>query len=306
MANPNNAIGTNSAYKGRTSANAFNDDLSVYSRGIMSGWACAPNSGMSVVLGGDGTTRDVAVAEDNAGNKTTVNNISGAPVVLNVGSAPASNSRIDAIVAYVDNPPQGSANIADNYEACGLIAVQGTASSSPIKPTDGIIRTAITADGASGSTAYYVVLAYVTIQAGTTDLTADNITAGDNAMIQTRNIAYDLKNVKLPTASVTDTPFGYGYTANLLRIGNIVLMSSWQAFRQNVSDGSELTEKIPEGYRPTNTFFVARTYVDGSSFRSVSWRIRPNGSMQIFGNAAANDTCLLYQVWVTNDDFPTD
>lgn len=188
MTNPDNAVGTNAAYGGRTSANAFNDDLAAYSRGIMSGWACSPNSGMSVVLGGDGSTRDVAVAEDNAGNKTTINNISGAPVSATISAAPANNSRIDAIVAYVDNPPQGSSTIVDNYEACGLIVVEGTASSSPVEPTDGAIRSAITADGASGATAYYVVLATVTVASGTTDITADVITPGQNAMIQAQNV----------------------------------------------------------------------------------------------------------------------
>lgn len=190
MTNPDNAVGTNAAYGGRTSANAFNDDLAAYSRGVMSGWACAPSSGLTVVLGGDGSTRDVAVAEDNAGNKTTINNISGSPVSVTLDAAPASNSRIDAIVAYVDNPPQGSSTIADNYEACGLIAVAGTAASSPVAPTDGAIRSAITADGASGATAYYVVLATITIASGTTDIVAGDITAGLNAMIQARNINY--------------------------------------------------------------------------------------------------------------------
>jgi hypothetical protein len=154
----------------------------------MSGWACSPNSGLTVSLGGDGTTRDVAVAEDNAGNKTTVNNISGSPVDVTISAAPGANSRIDAIVAYVDNPPQGSSTIADNYEACGLIAVDGVAAASPVAPNDSAIRSAITADGASGTTAYYVVLATVTIASGTTDITDDNIMSGDNSTVLPGNL----------------------------------------------------------------------------------------------------------------------
>ena len=97
MTNPGNAIGTNAAYSGRTSANAFNDVLSVLSRGIVSGWACSPDTGMSVVLGGDGTTRDVAIAEDNIGNRTTINNISGAPVGVTIGTAPLSIVRVQPV-----------------------------------------------------------------------------------------------------------------------------------------------------------------------------------------------------------------
>ena len=182
--NPNNAFGTNGAFGGRTSVNALNDGLSAYSSGVLSGWACSPSSGLTVVLGGDGNTRDVAIAEDNAGNKTTINNISGSPVAVTLSNAPNNNSRIDAIVAYVNNPPTGSSTATDNYGACGLIAVQGTVASSPSAPTESAIRTAITADGASGTTAYYVVLATITVASGTTTITSANINPGAPATLQ--------------------------------------------------------------------------------------------------------------------------
>lgn len=188
--NPNNAIGTNAAYGGRTSANAFNDDLAAYTSGIVSGWACEPESGLTVSLGGDGNIRDVAIAEDNAGNKTTINNISGSPVNVTLETAPGANSRIDLIVSYADNPPQGESTEIDNPGACGIISVAGSPSDTPIEPDDNAIRTAITADGASGTTAYYVVLAKVTISAGTTDLIASNITAGSSANIKAKNIDF--------------------------------------------------------------------------------------------------------------------
>lgn len=188
--NPNNAVGTNAAYDGRTSVKAFNDGIGAYSRGILSGWACSPNTGMTVSLGGDGTTRDIAIAEDVSGNKITVNNISESPISVTMSAAPATNSRIDLIVAYVDNPPQGSSTSVDNPGACGLIKVDGTAAADPVAPNDSAIRTAITADGASGSTAYYVVLATITIASGTTDLTAGNIAAGPSAGIGSQNIDF--------------------------------------------------------------------------------------------------------------------
>lgn len=183
MSNPNNAVGTNGAYGGRTSVNAFNDVLGAFTKGILSGWACTPDTGLTVVLGGSGTTRDVAIAEDNVGNKTTINNISGSPISITIPSAPASNSRIDLIVAYVDNPPEGVSTTADNPDACGLIVVSGTAASTPTEPDDGAIRTAITADGASGSNSYYVVLAEITIASGTTTLVSSNIVQGLSAIL---------------------------------------------------------------------------------------------------------------------------
>lgn len=189
MTNPNNAIGTNSAYSGRTSVKAFNDDLAAYSRGILTGWNCQVDTGLTVILGGGHSARDVAIAEDNAGNKTTINNISLDEVPVTLDTAPGANSRIDAIVAYVDNPPQGSNSTADNPEACGIIPVAGTPAVDPQAPEDNAIRTAITADGASGTTAYYVVLATVTVPTGTTDLIPGYIEQGDKAVLNANQIA---------------------------------------------------------------------------------------------------------------------
>ena len=189
MTNPNNAIGTNAAYSGRTSVNAFNDDLAAYSRGILTGWNCQVDTGLIVLLGGGNSVRDVAIAEDNAGNKTTINNISLDEVPVTLDTAPGANSRIDLIVAYVDNPPQGSSSTADNPEACGIIPVAGTPAVDPQAPDDNAIRTAITADGASGTTAYYVILAKITVPTGTTDLTPSYIEQGDKAALNANQIA---------------------------------------------------------------------------------------------------------------------
>lgn len=190
MSNPDNALGTNGAYGGRTSVNAFNDVLATFSgRGVLSGWECVPDTGLTVNIGGNGTDRDVALAEDNVGNKTTVNNISQAPVPVTMPAAPATNSRVDAIVAYIEASPSATAET-DNYTAVNLLVVSGTASATPTVPNDSDIRTAITGDGASGSTAYYVILATVTIPSGTTDIDATMITAGTPAQLTSKNIDF--------------------------------------------------------------------------------------------------------------------
>lgn len=204
--NPNNAVGTNGAFGGRTSVNAFNDVLSIFnSRGIVQGWGMAPNSGMIINLGGDGSTRDVAVAEDNIGNKTTINNISEEPIPVEIPAAPATGSRIDAVVAYVDNPAQGSATITDNYGACGLIVVSGSAGASPTAPTESAIRSAITADGGAGSVAYYVVIGTVTVASGTTDISANMLTQGAYAGVTADNVDFTTFDSKITTAMLANT-----------------------------------------------------------------------------------------------------
>ena len=178
MTNPNNAIGTNGAFDGRTSPNALNDLAAAFTRGIVRGWNCSPKSGMTVQLGGSASVRDVALAEDNAGDKLTINNRSGAPVEITLDGAPATNNRIDAIVAYVDNPSTGDGNTTDNPTACGIIAVSGTVAANPTAPTDEQIRSAITTDGATGGVAYYVILAIIRVGTSVTSIGSGVITQG--------------------------------------------------------------------------------------------------------------------------------
>lgn len=178
MTNPNDSVGTNGAYGGRTSVNALNDVLASFTgRGVLSGWAVTVSSGMTVNVGGSAGVRDVAIAEDNAGNRTTVDNRSSSPISVTLSAASASSTRVDYIVAYVNNPATVLVTTIDNPGTCGIIAVNGTTSA----PNDAAIRSAITADGGTGSTAYYVVLATITIAAGTTDLTDSNIAQGAKA-----------------------------------------------------------------------------------------------------------------------------
>ena len=178
MTNPNNAIGTNGAFDGRTSPNALNDLTAAFTRGIVNGWSCSPKSGMTVQLGGSASVRDVALAEDNAGDKLTINNRSGAPVEVTLAGAPATNNRVDVIVAYVDNPSTGDGNTTDNPTACGIVAVSGTVAANPTAPTDEQIRSAITADGATGGVAYYVILATIRVGTSVTSIGSGVITQG--------------------------------------------------------------------------------------------------------------------------------
>lgn len=184
MTNPNDSVGTNAGFNGRTTPKAFNDVLAALTRGVVSGWECAPSLGMTVTLGGDGTQRDVAIAEDNAGNRTTINNRSGMPISVTIGGAPSTNSRIDAIVAYAEGSIQGQGQTSIDYpDGVGLIVVQGTVASTPVEPSEAQIRTAITADGASGTDAFYVVLATITVGTSVTTIGSGAITQGAKSSI---------------------------------------------------------------------------------------------------------------------------
>ena len=311
--NPNNSVGTNGAYGGRTSVNALNDNLAAYSRGILSGWVCLPNSGLTVSLGGDGTTRDVAIAEDNAGNKTTINNISGSPIDVTLSAAPGSNSRIDSIVAYVDNPPQGVDNETDNPGACGIIAVSGNTAVNPTAPDDNTIRTAITADGASGTTAYYVVLANITVASGTTDITSSDIIAGVSANVITAGML-DLSGLQDSAGAPIKTAtfnLGYGMSATLNRIGNMVVVNGSPINSTALPSGeTSLGETCPAGFRPTGNMYVIGAIVTGPSndADSCGWLVKQNGSMTLYVPGTTNipvpNRVCVSGVWFTNDSWP--
>lgn len=276
MANPSNAIGTNAAFGGRTSPNAFNDVMGAFQgRGILSGWACSPNSGLTVSLGGDGVSRDVAIAEDNVGNKTSVNNISSSPVNITIPAAPATQSRIDSIVVYVNNPPQGSSTITDNYGAVNILVVSGTSGSTPVAPNDSAIRTAITADGASGATVYYVVLANITISAGTTDITNNMIASGPLAKLKTSSIelaedSVDSSVIKwsdlaLKNVSIASVATIFGTISGVTMAGTISLAQndSGNMYRvygsinaQCTSNATKTLASIPKGTSATQLYGV--------------------------------------------------
>lgn len=180
MTNPNDAIGTNAAYGSRTSVNAFNDIAQLVSgRGITSGWAVVPDSGMTVNVGGVAGTRDVAIAEDNLGNRTTINNKTGLPVSITLEAASSSSDRYDAIVAYVNNPAQAEDETPDAPSVCGIIAVQGSSTG----VSEAQIRAAISADGGTGSVAYYVVLATISVPQNTSTITSSYISQSHTSIL---------------------------------------------------------------------------------------------------------------------------
>ena len=307
MTNPGNAVGTPAAYNGRTSVNAFSDWGNAYSRGIVSGWACQPSTGMTVTVGGVAGVRDVASAENNIGAKTTINNISQSPVSVTLEAALTSSQRLDSIVAYVDASPQGDGETSDNPSACGLIAVSGSSTSYPDETT---IRTAITADGASGSTAYYVVLANVAVAANTTDITSDMITQGTFAQLATQNIDFttltdDEINTILLNAPVASTTSAgpYGLTINLQRLGNLVFYRIYAFPTSSMVATGTSNEAIPYGYRPTS----ASASVGRAGWLVGEWLIYTNGTcFWTFSAAPGTDGVITVDtVYFTDDDYPS-
>lgn len=296
MTNPNNAVGTNGAFGGRTSVNAFNDVMGAFQNsGVLSGWGIVPSSGMTVSCGGIGTVRDVAIAEDTNGNKTSVNNISGSAIDVTLDTAPASNSRYDAIVVYVDKPPMGSGT-QDNPECCGIIPVTGTAASTPSYPDDNAIRSAITADGASGATAYYAVIGYVLVASGTTTISSGMISAGNGAAIGTNQIVDEaITTDKIDNGAVTADKIDF---STLLRVSvdgakkSFIFSDGTLIATRNISEAVNINTSWGSLYKAntTDNWTLASTYdVDFISAPTVLISPYSNGSTSFI--LGMNENC---------------
>lgn len=177
MTNPDNIVRVRARNGGRASVYEANGWAQAYTSGLIDGNGVIQNTSadMNVLVGGSATNPDVLIAENASGYKIALDLVGQQAVAI---TAPASNSRISAVVAYTDDLSLSTTEdtVTGSPASCGLIVVNGTAASSPSEPTDNQIRTAITADGATGSQASYCVIATILVASNTTIITNDQIT----------------------------------------------------------------------------------------------------------------------------------
>lgn len=177
MTNPDNIVRVRARTGGRASVYEANGWCQPYTSGLLEGNGVLQNTSadMNVLVGGSASKPDVVLAENPAGYKIALDLVGQQAVAI---TAPASNSRISAIVAYTDDLSLSTTEdtVTGSPASCGLIVVNGTAASTPSEPNDTQIRSAITADGATGSQAAYCVIATILVANNTTIITNSEIT----------------------------------------------------------------------------------------------------------------------------------
>lgn len=190
MTNPDNIVRVRARNGGRASVYEANGWCQAFSTGLLEGNGVIQNTvaDMNVLVGGSITKPDVVIATNPAGYKIALDIVGQQAVAI---TAPASNKRISAIVAYTDDLslPTTQDTVTGAPGSCGLIVVNGTAASSPTAPNDTTIRSAITADGATGSQASYCVIATILVENGTTAITSSEITT-NKAGVTSQNIDF--------------------------------------------------------------------------------------------------------------------
>lgn len=183
MTNPSDIVRVRARLDGRASVYEANGWCQSFTTGVLSGNGVLPNTvaDMNVLVGGTPDNPDVAIAENPDGYKIALDIVGQQAIAI---TAPASQSRISAIVAYTDDLSLQStdANTTGSPSSCGLIVVNGNTSANPTAPNDTTIRSAITSDGATGSQACYAILALITVSSSATAITSTNI-AGQKAAL---------------------------------------------------------------------------------------------------------------------------
>lgn len=181
MTNPSNIVRLHSRNGGRASVYEANQWAQIYQAGILSGAGVEPATDLNVTVGGSQNNPTVLIAENSAGYKIALDLVGTTTLTL---TTPASNSKIVSIVAYTDDLSVESTDttVTGNPSSCGLLAVSGTSAATPTAPSDADIRAAITADGAAGSQAVYVVIANITL-ASTTEVISNTLIENFSAII---------------------------------------------------------------------------------------------------------------------------
>ena len=196
MTNPDNIVRVRARNGGRASVYEANGWGQAFSSGILEGNGVIQNTvaDMNVLVGGSQTKPDVLLAENPSGYRVALDVVGQQAIAI---TAPATNSRISAIVAYTDDLSLATTEdtVTGSPASCGLIVVNGATSNSPTEPTDAQIRTAITADGATGSQAAYCIVATILVASDTTTIT--------NSLITLNRATISSTNVNINTSATT-------------------------------------------------------------------------------------------------------
>lgn len=260
MTNPDNIVRVRARNGGRASVYEANGWAQAYTSGLLEGNGVTQNTSadMNVLVGGSATKPDVVLAINPADYKIGLDLVGQQAIAI---TAPASNSRISAIVAYTDDLSLATTEdtVTGSPSSCGLIVVNGTASASPSEPTDNQIRTAITTDGATGSQAAYCVIATVLVESTTTTIT--------DSMITIKMAQIGPQNIDFTTIPTVDTN-------NLLKsFGDITSTTDYTSEYTGFLQGEII---CPPGNGGTCAVEVS---VDGTYYVAVAgggWIVMPN------------------------------
>ena len=252
-----------------------------HQRGYFSGFACTQTTpaGMSIQIGG-GSAPDSALLVLTKG-RCVLLSTDGTPQKVTIPTAPASGSRIDAVVSYIDTTSADpEAETPGTPEYVKTIVVSGTAASSPSAPTDAQIVSALPA----GANAKYYRWCDVRVAQGATTITNSNITdkkpASPNVYWTTSEIqemAQDVVDETMKT-NQTSVSIKYGLTCRAYRQGKMVTVNIMGSNSSNVPSDNNNVGTMPSGWRPLHDVQGPLNIMNGTG---VAFSVRSSGQIQI-------------------------
>lgn len=209
MTNPDNIVRVRARNGGRASVYEANAWCQNWTTGFVEGSITQNTSAdMNILVNGSPSKPAVAIAATPAPYNIALDIVGQKAIAI---TAPATNSRYSAIVAYTDDLSLATTEdtVTGSPASCGLIVVNGTTSATPVYPTDATIRTAITADGGTGSQAAYVVLAYILVANDTTTITNSLITNTEAVLRNNAVATNSIKDSAVTASKIDFTTLGF-------------------------------------------------------------------------------------------------
>lgn len=286
-----------------------NGDNNAHQRAYFSGFGCTQTdpAGMSIKIGGTGEP-DSAVLVVAPVGKPVLLSTDGTAQEVTIPTAPATGSRIDAVVSYIDTTsPNAETETPGTPEYVHTIVVQGTAASNPSEPTNEQIIAALPA-GAGGT---YYRWCDVRVAAGQTVITNSDITDKK----PTRPIVYSESIIDLVCKGGPSIPMAIKYTTmmwqvpcTLARVGNVVLLQI-SGFCNGTPDKEGTSkETLPVGFRPAlEADSVGYISVAGGGSAILAAGVNPNGKISWYCDKtpAKNAYWRFTVTYPTRDDWPS-
>ena len=254
-------------------------DNHAHERAYFSGFACTQTdpAGMSIKIGGTATP-DSAVLVVAPVGKPVLLSTNGEPELVTIPTAPATGSRIDAVVSYIDTTsPVTDSETPGTPEYVHTIVVSGTASSNPSAPTNEEIVAALPA-GAGGT---YYRWCDVRVAASQTVITNSNITDKKPA------------SPNVYSASILDLIYPIGAIA----IGAKPSIGTWERIQGRFLWASNAAHPAGStGGEETHTLSVNEMPSHSHKY-DMMWTASPGNDQLARGNAGFS---LLYRKGITS------
>ena len=282
-------------------------DSGHHERAYFSGFACTQTSpaGMSIQIGGGDEVDSAAIFISS--DRAVLLSTDGTPQTVTIPTAPASGSRIDAVVSYIDtSSPSAGDETPGTPEYVHTIVVSGTASSSPSAPTDAQIVSALPA----GANAKYYRWCDVRVAQGATTITNSNITDRKPA---SPNVYYTPSPVWGEQSTVVASGGTWG-SVNWAkrRCGNatVYFMNKFHSISLGANSWQQYegAYKLPDGINvqldSTTVWFQVTAKIDDAACR-VSAYCQDNNVNVTAGNMYTgqvnSNLRLACQIWVFDD-----